>query len=213
MIKIFLGILIITLVFSSIVFAKINTSTTITITTKQPLSKEVTVFINKDNVETTPVILDGGKYYAPVTILEDGFAFAVSIDPVAMVAVIEDTVLKGDKQYSLAHSWWAMQAGNPLFLKNIPNHPIDQLNVDDVDSFAAPILGTDGEIYIPVSFLGYLVGGQVDYLDDGRIKFSLNDKILDEIKYRKSKTTVKGKQFSATVQMINLLPYFVPKTN
>jgi len=198
--------LIISLWNSCSVMGKINSAVN---GTEESLSKEVTVYVNKENIGTTPVIIENGRYYVPVTVIEDGFSFAVSVDPLTKVAVIEDTVFTGDMQYSLGHSWWALQVGNPLFLKNIPNHPIDRLSVDDTDSFATPLAGSDGNIYIPISFIGYIVGGQVDYLDDGRIKFSLNDKIMDEIRERKIKTTVKGRQFSATLQMMNLLPYFV----
>jgi len=180
------------------------------VTVKEPINTNTEVYINKEKVGTVPVILVDKEYYAPAYLLEDYFAFAVSWDPLTSVVLIEDTVLSEDKQYSLGHNWWAVQAGNPLLLKNIPDIPIKQLTVDDVDSFSAPVLSKKGDLYLPVKFFGYIVGGQVDYFDDGIIKFSINDKILEDINYRKDYSVAKGKPFNAGAQLLTVLPYFVP---
>ncbi|HPZ09395.1 MAG TPA: hypothetical protein PL110_14920 [Candidatus Eremiobacteraeota bacterium] len=161
------------------------------------VEKSASVYVNKQNVATVPIIYKYNKYFAPASLLEKAFYMAVSYDPLLSVVVIEDTVERGDAQYSLNHYWWAMQIGNPLLVKNSPKQ--DKVKVTNLEEDESPIL-TKSTVYIPVKVFGSIVGGQAEYKNE-KIVFTLPERTIDDIDYRRENTIATGREFTVTPEM------------
>ena len=160
------------------------------------------VYMNGEYLTTISLDVLNGRAFAPLALFE-AFGFAISWDSNNQMAIIEDTVLPGDTQFSYDHYWWAIMVDNYTLVENNPSDPdLTIVYMDELGYPDPPMQGAD-DIYVPLRLFVQIMGGDVDYYQ-GNINFNLPQHVIDDINYRTNNTTVKSIECDMAPSVIDL---------
>jgi len=164
--------------------------------------KESDVYVNGEYVTTVALDVLNGRAFAPLSLFRE-FGFAISWDSKNQMAMIEDTVLPGDEQFSFNHYWWAIMVDNYTLIENNPSDPdLTIAYMDELGYPNPPIMGGDG-IYVPLRLFVQIMGGDVDY-SRGDINFNLPQSVINDINYRTENTTAASMDCEMNPDIVNL---------
>jgi len=167
--------------------------------------KESKVYLNGKYLDTVALEILNGRAFAPVSLFQEAFGFAISWDRVNQVIVIEDTVGKGDTPYSTNHYWWAIMVNSYALIENNPkNGKWTTAYLDEMGYYDPPIMGSDDKVYVPLRLFMQIMGGDVDY-NKGDINFNLPQAVLEDIKYRTNSSNATGGEFTASSDLVKSL--------
>ena len=167
--------------------------------------KESKVYLNGQYINTISLEVLNGRAFAPVSLFQEAFGFAISWDRVNQIIVIEDTVEKGDTPFSVNHYWWAIMINSFALVENNPQTgKWSTVYLDEMGYYDPPVMGYDDKVYIPLRLFVQIMGGDVDY-NKGDINFNLPATVLEDIEYRAAHNNATGGEFSATSDLVKAL--------
>lgn len=132
------------------------------------------------------------------------FGYAVSWDNNNQIAMIEDTVVRGDEKYSSNHRWWAIMTEKEKLVINEPGKQgWTSVNFKDIGISGIPLQGMD-DVYVPLGIVFKITGEKLSY-SQGTIYLDLKDTNLLQKIYRFDTSNAHSTtNFSADSELIKL---------